>query len=96
MNLPRVKIVERKLGRERCVGQAFTGINRVEIDPRQSEYERLDTLVHELFHISFPDASEDEVIRLSRWFSRILWRQQYRRIHRSNGSEPHSSRHTED
>lgn len=80
MNLPRVKILERKLGRERCVGQATTGINLVEIDPRQSEYERLDTLVHELFHISFPDYSEEQVIAVSRWFSRILWRQQYRRI----------------
>ena len=80
MNLPRVKIVERKLGRERCVGQATHGINLVEIDPRQSEYERLDTLVHELFHISFPDATEDEIVVISRWFSRILWRQQYRRV----------------
>jgi hypothetical protein len=81
MNLPRVKIVERKLGRERCVGQAVHGINLVEIDPRQSEYERLDTLVHELFHISFPHATEEEVIVISRWFSRILWRQHYRRLH---------------
>lgn len=81
MKLPRVKIVERKLGRERCVGQATHGINLVEIDPRQSEYERLDTLVHELFHISFPNASEEEVISMSRWFSRILWRQHYRRTH---------------
>lgn len=80
MNLPRVKIVERKLGRERCVGQATHGINLVEIDPRQSEYERLDTLVHELFHISFPNASEEEVVAMSRWFSRILWRQAYRRV----------------
>lgn len=81
MKLPRVKIVERKLGRERCVGQATRRVNLVEIDPRQSEYERLDTLVHELFHISFPDASEEEVISISRWFSRILWRQHYRRTH---------------
>lgn len=76
----RVRIVERKLGRERALGQAYQGINVVEIDPRQPESERLDTLVHELLHLLQPEWSEERVEASAAWLAAILWREGYRRI----------------
>lgn len=78
--LPRVRVLEKKLGRERALGQVFQGEGLVEIDPRQGERERLDTLVHELLHLLHPQWGEERVIRVAGWFSRVLWQQRYRRI----------------
>lgn len=79
-----LQVIERKLGREKAVGQAFTfepGSGVVEIDPRQAAREYLDTLVHEMLHIEFPDLEEDRVAACSRRLSAALWKQNYRRIH---------------
>lgn len=80
MGLPRVRIMEKRLGRERALGQAWQGDNVVEIDPRQCESERLDTLIHELLHLMEPEWSEEKVEEVANWMSRILWRQGYRRV----------------
>jgi hypothetical protein len=80
MGLPRVRIREKRLGRERALGQAWHGENVVEIDPRQRESERLDTLIHELLHLMEPEWSEERVVEVAGWLSRILWRQGYRRV----------------
>jgi hypothetical protein len=76
----RVRIVERKLGREKALGQAYHGLNVIEIDPRQPESERLDTLVHELMHLLEPEWSEERVVDAASWMAAILWRQGYRRV----------------
>ena len=80
MGLPRVRIREKRLGRERALGQAWHGENVVEIDPRQCESERLDTLIHELLHLMEPEWSEERVVEVAGWLSKILWRQKYRRV----------------
>lgn len=76
MTAPR--IVERKLGRERALGQCDG--ETVEIDPRQCSRERLDTLMHETIHYAIPDASEPQVRRAANLLSRALWRDRWRRI----------------
>lgn len=76
----RVRIIERKLGREKALGLAYQGIGIVEIDPRQCERERLDTLVHELLHLLEPEWTEERVEASAAWLAQILWRQGYRRI----------------
>lgn len=78
----RMKIVERKLGRERALGQAFKEDKLIEIDPRQPSKEYLDTVLHEGLHIVFPKMTEREVAAVSRKLSKLVWRQGYRRIYR--------------
>lgn len=90
-----MRLVERKLGRERdradkskkfCFGQHHSD-GLIEVDPRQPERERLDTLCHELIHHVTPewDALGDKVMEektneAAKLFSRILWRDGWRRI----------------
>jgi hypothetical protein len=78
----RIKVVEKRLGRIKAYGQAFQGENLIEIDPRQSEKERIDTLIHELLHLAKPEYEEEEIIRISRIVSAHVWKCGYRRIHR--------------
>jgi len=74
-----VIIKERKLGRERAMGQAFQGENLIEIDPRQSNKEYMDTLIHESLHIMFPDWTENKVMKTSNKLANILWDENYRK-----------------
>ena len=53
---------------------------RIEIDPRQSPYEMLDTICHEVMHEAQPEITEDGIERISRLLSRVLWQEGYRRV----------------
>jgi hypothetical protein len=47
MKLPaRIKLKDRKLGREKAYGLAHNGEDRIEVDPSQSSKMRLDTVLH--------------------------------------------------
>jgi hypothetical protein len=74
-----LKILEVKLGREKAVGQTYYD-GSIQIDPRQSPKERMDTIAHETIHTINPELSEDEVIYLSNVISNTLWKDGYRRI----------------
>ena len=76
----KIKIIDKKLGRERAAWQAFMGENLIEIDPRQDNKNYLLTLVHELTHVCFPDLSEEEVIRCEKIIGNALWEQNYRKV----------------
>ena len=52
----------------------------IEIDPRQTERDFTNTLIHELLHRELPDLSEDAVIRVANKFEWELWKMGYRRI----------------
>lgn len=80
MNKARVKVIERKLGRERVYGQAWQGLDELEIDPRQSPKEYLDTLIHESLHLAHPDLDEPTVSDVATFIARVLWKQNYRRV----------------
>lgn len=78
--MPRsTKVFVKKLGRERCVGEAYFGENEIAIDPRQSASEYLDTLTHEGMHLALPDLNEEAIATAATFVSRILWRQGYRK-----------------
>lgn len=77
-----MKIVERKLGRERALGQAFKEDKLIEIDPRQPSKEYLDTVLHEGLHIVFPTLTERRVAAVSRKLSKLVWKQGFRRTYR--------------
>jgi hypothetical protein len=77
----RVKIVERKLKRERAVGRVFLEEGLIEIEGRQKPREWLSTLVHEALHVAFPDMAEKPIAAAERKIADILWRAGVRRIH---------------
>ena len=54
----RVKIVPRKLKRQRAVGRVFLEDGVIEIEERQKPREWLSTLVHEALHVAFPGMAE--------------------------------------
>jgi hypothetical protein len=63
MKLPRrIKVVERKLGRERAAGlDSSDAPESIFIDPRLKESERLEILLHEALHLLLPDAPEMKI-----------------------------------
>lgn len=78
--LPKLKLVERKLGRERAYGQCTRANGLVEIDPRQSSKEYLDTLLHEMLHLYFPLAGEAWISKVAKKMATVAWKIGYRRI----------------
>lgn len=80
MSKQSITVEERKLMRERALGQAWQGENLIEIDPRQPPKEYLDTLIHESLHIIFPELSERKVNTAARKLSALLWKEKYRKV----------------
>jgi len=77
----RIKVVERKLGKEGFpFGQAIAADKLIEIDPRQDAPNYMDTLVHETIHIVRPELSEEAVLELANKVSTVLWDQGYRKV----------------
>ena len=75
-----VKVVWRKLGRERAWGQATIGEDLIEIGPRLGAKRQLEVLCHEQVHLIFPNASEPEVDKAGKALAKMLWAQNYRRV----------------
>lgn len=80
--MPRkVTVIERKLKRERVVGQVFLEDKVIEIDPRQNAKEWLGTLLHEALHVAFPDMDEAPIAAAEKKIAAILWQNGVRRVH---------------
>jgi hypothetical protein len=77
----KVRIVERKLKRERAVGRVFLEEGVIEIEARQEPKEWLSTLVHEALHVAFPGMAEKPVAAAEKKIADILWRAGVRRVH---------------
>lgn len=54
--------------------------NIVEMDERLKGRKHLEILLHEATHLIFPSASEEETERISIAFTKLLWKEKYRRI----------------
>jgi hypothetical protein len=76
----KLKIRERKLGRQRAVGLYYHGERRIEIDPRQTAKKYLNTLLHEILHYRLPTASEAKVSRIAGMLTEASWKANYSRI----------------
>jgi len=76
-NLP--KIVERRLGKERCWGLCWYDEKLIEIDPRQNQRQYLNTLIHEMLHLFFEDLSETTVKSVASKMSTVIWNKKYRK-----------------
>jgi hypothetical protein len=77
----RIKVVYRKLGREKIWGQAE---DHIEMDERLMGKKHLEILIHEALHVCFPSLSEDDVVRAGVLMANTLWHEQYRRVDNSN------------
>lgn len=75
-----MKVIVRKLGREKALGLADTENKIIEIDPRQSGKTLLDTEIHEFLHIRHPDWTEGKVTREASAMARFLWKLKYRKV----------------
>lgn len=74
-----MKVVHKKLGRERARGQAHCDDNLIEIDPRLKKREHLEILIHEALHLLNPTFSETRIINDSKKLANMLWKQGYRK-----------------
>ena len=75
-----MKIVYRRLGREKAWGQAHCGENTIEIDSTLKGKHKLEIILHEALHIQNPAWDEAEVIKKSKQMANLLWGQRYRQI----------------
>ena len=79
-----IRIIRRKLGKERAYGQCTPGRKAdswlIEIDERLKGKRHLRVLIHELCHALFPCASETATLRVEKILGDVLWRQGYRRV----------------
>jgi hypothetical protein len=78
----KIKVVYKKLGRERIWGQAD---EHIEIDPRLigKGIKHLEVLIHEALHVCFPYMSEEEVEKAGVLLAKTLWSEHYRRVDNS-------------
>lgn len=77
----KIKVVIKKLGRDKAVGLAYFGLDLIEVDERQTPREFLGSIGHELLHLHFSDASESKVLAFEKDLKRLLWDAGYRRIY---------------
>jgi hypothetical protein len=83
-----VKVVWRKLGKEKAWGQATIGEGLVEVDPRLGAKRQLEVLIHEVTHLAHPGMTEAEVDRTGKMISRVLWSENYRRVVMDKNAKP--------
>ena len=79
--IKKLKIVEKKLGREKAWGFCYWDKPKIEIDVRAKGKKRLGYLVHELIHKAFgPELAEYKVIIAERIIRDGLWQDNYRQV----------------
>lgn len=75
-----MKVVYRKLGKEKAWGQAHVDTNTIEIDPRLRGRKKMEILIHEAIHILNPEMSETKVLEQGRKIANLLWKQHFRQV----------------
>jgi|TARA_R110002051_G_scaffold261707_1_gene321628 hypothetical protein len=77
-----IRVKERKLGKHGALGLAHED-GLVEIDPRQTGKQYLDTMIHELLHVIDPSKEwpEKTVEKAAGTITLFLWKAGFRRIH---------------
>jgi hypothetical protein len=85
----KIRIKYRKLGKEKVWGVAHSD-GLIEIEERLKGKKHLEIVVHEVLHLLFPEASEEEIVEKSVALTKILWKENYRRV------EPHEDQPLQD
>ncbi len=68
-----IKVIHRKLGREKVYGQAWTDFRVIEIDERLTGIDYCDTVIHEVLHCQQPNLPEKTVAENATELAKILW-----------------------
>ena len=76
---PKIRIKYRKLGKERAWGIAHSD-GLIEIDPSIKGKKHLEIIIHEILHLLWFEASEEEIERKSIILTKALWKENYRRV----------------
>lgn len=90
----KVKVIWRKLGKEKAWGQASCDPDNplIEIDPRLGAKRRLEVLCHEALHIAMPELygkkGEATVDRAGKIISKVLWAENYRLVQMDKNNNP--------
>ena len=78
----KIKIVYKKLGREQAHGIAESdGI--IYIDPRLKGRKKMEILIHELYHLTNPEDTEEQIVEKSIAMTKMLWALGYRQVDNS-------------
>lgn len=85
---PWLTVNQAHLGREGALGRYWVGERIIEIDPRQTPIQYLDTLIHEILHDCFPRASERKIRSASNIITKTLWHLNYRQVWQPQGKAP--------
>jgi hypothetical protein len=78
--ISKLKVVERKLGREEALGLCWKKTGLIEIDPQLESKAHLDTLIHEMLHLYFPEEEEWRIAKVATKMATVLWTHRYRRL----------------
>ena len=76
----KIKVKEKKLGRQGAVGLAYADEIEIVIDKRQDSKNYLDTLLHEMLHCFAPRWGEKRVTETANEMTRVIWDKNFRRI----------------
>lgn len=76
----KIKVVERKLGRERAYGQIFMDKGLIEIDERLMGKDKLIVYLHEFTHWLYEEMPENEVVKNSEAMANFLWDNGFRKV----------------
>jgi len=68
------KTVFKDLSKDGVVGLAYDDEHKAEIDPKQSDRELFLTAFHEYSHLTIPDLTEKQVIKLEKTIGVSLWK----------------------
>ena len=79
-SLKKIKVREKKLGRQGAVGLAYADEMMIEIDKRQNSKNYLDTLLHEMLHCFAPRWGEKRITQTANEMTRVIWDKNFRRI----------------
>jgi hypothetical protein len=75
-----MKVIHRKLGKEKAYGLAHIDSNTIEIDSRLKPKHKLEITIHEALHILYPTDSETAIVRKSKRLCAVLWQEGYRKV----------------
>ena len=78
----KIKLIYKKLGREQAHGMAESD-GTIYIDPRLKGRKKFEVIIHEVYHLLEPEASEEEVVEKSVILTKLLWRLGYRMVDNS-------------
>lgn len=68
------------MGREKAMGLAHHDARLIELDPNQRGFDLLDSCIHEITHLQYPDMSEEAVLANATEMADLLWKVGYRLV----------------